>query len=368
MFFCRAIVEESLEQLRDIHPLVLFTFLAYKEIDLPIGSLKDTRGVERDFLNKYFRPAPKYEGYYRPSRVSDKSKAWLDKKYPDAGLQSLRTRTANSGRMLLHDRGGGFGWRKDYVSELWNLLKFKRLPGLYIAIWLYRDVDWPKSTTPQNVVDKFKKQFKIAQEEERIFDLSIPDAIATRRIFCNAPIEWTDMKQVIGNYPNAPLEEGGLLRSLSLEGVGPIDGLIFEPGERLNIIAGDNGLGKTFLLDCTWWAMSQNWAGKPVHPRVDARWSHPRISYEIGSSDEQEKMTAKYDWDLSLWDIAKKRNILPGLLIYARIDNSFAIWDPVKFLSLMYQVSKCKTELLLKVHFPFCHRARMELGDKWLFL
>jgi len=361
MFFCRAIIEKSLEHLRDIHPLVLFTFLAYKEIDLPIGTLKDTRGVERSFLEKYFRPAPEYEGFYRPSRLSDKSKAWLNKKYPDAGLQSLRTRSANMERVLLHDRGGGYGWRRDYVSGLQSLLKSKPLPGFHIAIWLYRGVDWPKSTTPQGIIDKFRNQFKITQDEERLFDLSVP-TVAGESMFCSEPIEWIELKQVIGNYPNAPLEEGGLLKSLSLEGVGPIDGLVFEPGERLNIVAGDNGLGKTFLLDCAWWAMSQNWAGKPVHPRVGARWASPRILYEIGTSDELEKMTAKYDWNLARWTVEKKRSILPGLLIYARIDNSFAIWDPAKFI-LYNSVRQNGEKLSLNRDFQYANPSEFQKGQ-----
>ena len=32
--------------------------------------------------------------------------------------------------------------------------------------------------------------------------------------------------------------------------IGPAKRLIFEPAKRLNLITGDNGLGKTFLLEC----------------------------------------------------------------------------------------------------------------------
>ncbi len=234
MFFSRAIIEESLERLRDVHPFFLVTFLAYKEYELPIDSMKDTRGIEREFLERFFRPAPDYDGYYRPARVSDKAKAWVDKKYPDAGLQSIRTRNPSIARALLHNRGGGYGWQKDYVSELRRFLKSKRLPAFYMSVWLYRNLDWRKSTTPQDVIDRFIGQFKIAQDEEGLFDLSIPHAAVEKTIFSNEQIKWTDLKQLIGNYPNAPLEEGGLLKSLSLLGVGPIDGLVFEPGERLN--------------------------------------------------------------------------------------------------------------------------------------
>jgi len=333
MYFCKAIIEKSLEHLENVHPFFLMTFLAYKEIELPIGKLKNTKGVERDFLEKYFRPTREYEGFFRPCRVSDKEKGWVEKKYPDAGLQSVRTRNPIVTKGLMHVRGGGYGWYEDYASKLQPLLhENSRLPAFYISIWLYRETRWPDSTTTQDVIEKFKKQFKVSQEDERyLFDMSIPSDFDETKFLCRKSITWNILKNIVGNYPGAALEEGGLLKSLSLKGVGPIDNLVFEPGERLNLIAGDNGLGKTFLLDCAWWALSQNWAGKPVHPRVDARWKSPKITYEIGTSNGWEEIEAKYEWNISHWNTTKERHILPGLVIYAKIDNSFAIWDPAKF-------------------------------------
>jgi hypothetical protein len=32
-----------------------------------------------------------------------------------------------------------------------------------------------------------------------------------------------------------------------------------ELAPRLNLITGDNGLGKSFLLDVAWWAISRRW-------------------------------------------------------------------------------------------------------------
>ncbi|WP_413173588.1 AAA family ATPase [Anabaena azotica] len=42
--------------------------------------------------------------------------------------------------------------------------------------------------------------------------------------------------------------------------------ICFEPGDRLSLITGDNGLGKTFLLECSWWALTGHWAGLPAYP------------------------------------------------------------------------------------------------------
>jgi hypothetical protein len=32
------------------------------------------------------------------------------------------------------------------------------------------------------------------------------------------------------------------------------------------VITGDNGLGKSFLLDVAWWALTRTWAGHPALP------------------------------------------------------------------------------------------------------
>ncbi|MHB8103595.1 MAG: AAA family ATPase [Methanosarcina sp.] len=265
--------------------------------------------------------------------MSDKAKIWVSSKYPDAGLQSIRTRNKFVTNALLHDLRGGYGWKNNYVTELRQLLKDgSLLPAFYMAVWIFRKYNWSNSVTAKDIIIKFKTQFKITEEEDKfLFDMSIPAELNYKGLFCSEPLDWAGLKKIIGNYPRAPPEEGAFLKSLSLNGVGPTHKLEFEPGERLNIIAGDNGLGKTFLLDCAWWALSGNWAGKPILPRLDARWSCPSIHYELGSSDVSEKIKSEYDWERALWVTDRKRRILPGLLIYARIDNSFGIWDPAKF-------------------------------------
>ena len=43
-----------------------------------------------------------------------------------------------------------------------------------------------------------------------------------------------------------------MLKSLELENVGPVPGLALELAPRMNLLTGDNGLGKSFLLDVAW--------------------------------------------------------------------------------------------------------------------
>ena len=43
-----------------------------------------------------------------------------------------------------------------------------------------------------------------------------------------------------------------MLNTLTLKNVGPALSLEIEFAERLNLLTGDNGLGKSFLLDAAW--------------------------------------------------------------------------------------------------------------------
>ncbi len=62
--------------------------------------------------------------------------------------------------------------------------------------------------------------------------------------------------------------ESTVLESLGFENVGPAPRLEIEFHERLNFLAGDNGLGKTFLLDVAWWALIGTWARGLVVPQL----------------------------------------------------------------------------------------------------
>lgn len=73
-----------------------------------------------------------------------------------------------------------------------------------------------------------------------------------------------------------------MLKSLELHAVGPAPHLgPIEFAERLNLLTGDNGLGKTFILDTAWWALTGTWPDRPAWPQTSTRvrrscWRSPR--------------------------------------------------------------------------------------------
>jgi hypothetical protein len=126
--------------------------------------------------------------------------------------------------------------------------------------------------------------------------------------------------------PNVQLKDGKTLKYLRLRGVGPAKEIAFAPAERISLITGDNGLGKTFLLECAWWALTGQWAGLPAYPRQDTKADEPQISFQVAGDGAD----ISYDWQTQSWPFTTGRPTFSGLLIYARIDSSFAIWDPAK--------------------------------------
>ena len=60
-----------------------------------------------------------------------------------------------------------------------------------------------------------------------------------------------------------------MIESLRLRNVGPAPAMDTELAPRLNLITGDNGLGKSFLLDVIWWALTRRWP-QEVNPHMNA--------------------------------------------------------------------------------------------------
>jgi len=127
------------------------------------------------------------------------------------------------------------------------------------------------------------------------------------------------------------LNEKGTLSLLTIEGVGAAKKLNIALAERINLFTGDNGLGKSFILDCAWYALSGHWSNLPAYPREDAELNEPKISFQIeGQTEKHYKGCAYYDWEQQEWTSLEERPTLPSLLIYARTDGAFAVMDPAR--------------------------------------
>lgn len=141
-----------------------------------------------------------------------------------------------------------------------------------------------------------------------------------------------------------------MLRTLHVTDTGPAARVDLSFGERLNVLTGDNGLGKSFVLDVAFWALTGTWADRPVLPRRGKEDS-AEISGEMENGNEGPlvpQFHARFDRVSQRWDDRFHRpsvsmisnpetqvrtpEWLPGLapVLYVRPDGLFTLWDPAR--------------------------------------
>lgn len=128
-----------------------------------------------------------------------------------------------------------------------------------------------------------------------------------------------------------------MLKSLTLQNVGPAPELQVDFGPRLNLLTGDNGLGKSFLLDIAWWSLTRRWptdlnpkvaSGYPARPQPG---KPATIQFEFTTKTKKvEKYSSTFDRAEQSWTGRAGRPSNPGLVLYAQVDGSFAVWDPAR--------------------------------------
>lgn len=122
-----------------------------------------------------------------------------------------------------------------------------------------------------------------------------------------------------------------MLKRLALHDVGPTTRMALDPvAPRFNLIAGDNGLGKSFLLEAAWWVLTRTWHETPAVPNT------PTAAIEFTFDAATKPYTSKTAWspEAQEWKWPKGAPPNPGLVLYARIDGSFSVWDPARNLRI----------------------------------
>ncbi len=98
---------------------------------------------------------------------------------------------------------------------------------------------------------------------------------------------------------------------------------------RINFLAGDNGLGKSFLLDAAWWALTRTWARGVLLPHAHP--SKPEIEYAYTKRTAgTHTATSQFERASETWPNKPGRPPIPGLVVYAQVDGGFSVWDPAR--------------------------------------
>lgn len=127
-----------------------------------------------------------------------------------------------------------------------------------------------------------------------------------------------------------------MLRYLHLTNVGPAPEMEAELAPRINLITGDNGLGKSFLLDIAWWALTRTWPAKVNNRLVSGLVARPRdsgkatIEFHFDGAARTNQYISEFDRKSQAWTGRPGRPANPGLVLYAQVDGSFSLWDPAR--------------------------------------
>ncbi len=128
-----------------------------------------------------------------------------------------------------------------------------------------------------------------------------------------------------------------MIQSLKIKNIGPAPEMELKFGQRLNILTGDNGLGKSFLLDIIWWLMTKKWPSELNYNLTAGKMALPtdrknKATMEAVFSGSSKTLSVPSEFILKeqKWKVQRGRPPMPGLIFYALADGSFAVWDPAR--------------------------------------
>jgi hypothetical protein len=330
MYLSTKTIVDAIERLKYVNPFYGITYLACKENNLPVDATKELSmdNLTKVFMDKVHRIHPTSKHYFQPYESNTRDKRWVVVRYPSTGLQSINTRAFPA--VFIHSAlNRTWGWNKNYINILAEKLGDKLLSALDLGIWFFKANNWGESTSYQDIITGFFAYFHIDSEEQAKLFLPIESSTVSRLDFQETTTTWNELRFYLPSPPDAAPESGATLSYLEINNVGPASQLVFEPSKHLNLIAGDNGLGKTFLMECAWWAMTATWPDLPVYP-TNVKQQASIIYGLSGVEGRYNKNMVLYDVPKREWQRELDTEIRPGLIVYARIDNSYAVWDPVK--------------------------------------
>ena len=139
-----------------------------------------------------------------------------------------------------------------------------------------------------------------------------------------------------------------MLEYLEIENAGPADYLRLDLAPRLNLLTGDNGLGKSFLLDAIWWILTYSWPYEINYNSTSGRVLLPKnrelptfIKYKKPNHNEipTEFIPSFQSWHRqpdNLFLIEQKSSPRK-LVIYSQIENGFSVSDYARNISYTEQ-------------------------------
>jgi hypothetical protein len=333
MYLSADTVAQAIRTLKQkVHPFVGITFLACKSYGLKVGDDEQVSldTLTRQHMDKYHILDRGSRYYFQPFKSTA---YWVTERYPSTGLQTVNTQTFPN--VFRHPHGTPrWGFVKNYIKEMKDKLKQTRNEQTFaadaIAVWIYKATDLGAVGSIDKLIDKFTFDFKITREErvELFGQRSLSDS---EIVFTDEPLAISDVAKQFESPPDASAEGGRTIGSLRIVNAGPATDMAMVFGERLSLITGDNGLGKSFLLDFAWWAATGSWVDRPILPPLGDQAASSVVEYSIrGVSGREASFVSRFDRITWTWVRPIQAQTVEALAVFSRANGSFSVADPLR--------------------------------------
>lgn len=117
-----------------------------------------------------------------------------------------------------------------------------------------------------------------------------------------------------------------MLKTLTLQNVGPYESAHFEFGKRINVIAGTLDTGKSFTLATCFWVITGMWPDERIALPLN------KLQPATIAFKQKNKKTSTFDVDKQKWPRSSVSRITHDPIIYADVDGNFILKDAFRFL------------------------------------
>ncbi|MCL2824558.1 MAG: AAA family ATPase [Polyangiaceae bacterium] len=131
-----------------------------------------------------------------------------------------------------------------------------------------------------------------------------------------------------------------MLERISIKHIPPFDDAEMDVAPRLNLITGDNGLGKTLLLDCVFFALTRSWPTTFDGIGVVPKSGDATIAWTMRDGAAAVSLDSHYRLGTASWltpEAAAKTDFKPEdtpeaqtIVMYQRVDGGVSIMDPLR--------------------------------------
>lgn len=122
-----------------------------------------------------------------------------------------------------------------------------------------------------------------------------------------------------------------MLQTINAHNLGALGDIAVEFAPRLTLLTGDNGLGKTLLLDLAWFAATGGNTARATLTPQRANNGAATIRHTVDLGDATSTTEERFDPRTWRWERDATPSSNHALVVYAHADGGFDVWDFFRF-------------------------------------